>query len=469
MNASVAIITRTKDRPRLLQRAIESVLGQTYRDWCHVIVNDGGDPSALEELVARFEERYAGRVVLVQHAVSKGMQDASNAGIAASDSTFVCVHDDDDSWDAAYLESCVRFLEEAGPESVYQGVITRTMEIRETIDAEGNPQETSRKPYLPLTEINLFRLGYENPFPPIAFCYRRRVYETIGNYDPQFSVAGDYEFNFRFLRRFEIGVIDQALAYYHIRTGRQNALGNSILTGANEHKRRYNEFKNHYLRGEDATVDPAVAVGLSAAKYLVELEWLVHEIRQRSEKIEGVSEAAAERIPTIESQLCRSLELQDAAFSHLSAKLEDPHLSEQVAAVTRDLAYLNSLAAATEERVTTVTHDLAYLNGLAAAIEERVTTALRDLAYLNSLAERHTARVEELTGHQAHALAQLAHAHEARAVDILREIQSHHAATVEARREKVLLQIGSLRLTWKKRSRPTAPDQRPQEPAETPQ
>ena len=42
----VAIITRTKDRPFLLPRAIDSVLKQTQGDWIHVIVNDGGDASS---------------------------------------------------------------------------------------------------------------------------------------------------------------------------------------------------------------------------------------------------------------------------------------------------------------------------------------------------------------------------------------------------------------------------------------
>ena len=50
--AAVAIITRTKDRPLLLRRAVESVLGQTHADWVHVIVNDGGDPAAVEQVVA---------------------------------------------------------------------------------------------------------------------------------------------------------------------------------------------------------------------------------------------------------------------------------------------------------------------------------------------------------------------------------------------------------------------------------
>ena len=48
----VAVITRTKDRPILLRRAIESVLRQSFGEWVHVIINDGGNPSTVDFLVA---------------------------------------------------------------------------------------------------------------------------------------------------------------------------------------------------------------------------------------------------------------------------------------------------------------------------------------------------------------------------------------------------------------------------------
>ena len=559
MTASVAIITRTKDRPRLLRRAIESVLNQSHQDWCHVIVNDGGDRSALEALLDDYRTRYQGRLHIVHHDTSRGMQVATNAGVAASDSVYLCVHDDDDSWDPAYLNTCVAFLETEGPESLYQGVITQTLEVREQIDAKGDPETIDRRPYIPLSEISLFRLGYENPFPPIAFCYRRTAYETIGPYDPRFSVAGDYDFNFRFLRRYEVGVINQALAYYHMRVGSSAGLSNSVVTGAGEHKKRYNEFKNHYLRGAHTDVNPALAVGLNAAKYLVELEWLAHEIRQRTEKIEGVSEVAADRIPAIEAQLSRSLELQDAAFNDLRIWIEDPRILDRLAVALKDLAYLGditqTIAKRSEElaqqqdnrsnalaaQVATALSDLSYLNGVAQqltarseelarqqdnrsnALSAQIATALSDLSYLNEIAQQLTARSEELARQQdnrsnalsaqvATALSDLSYLNEivqqltarseelarqqdnrskalaaqvatalsdlsylngvaqqissraeeicrhqdARLCDLLNEMRLQHTTVMESQREKTLLQIGPIRLAWKKKRRKAA-------------
>ncbi len=58
--ARVTVITRTKDRPLMLRRCMESVLGQSFPDWLHVIVNDGGNPHVVDLLVAEYAARYAG-------------------------------------------------------------------------------------------------------------------------------------------------------------------------------------------------------------------------------------------------------------------------------------------------------------------------------------------------------------------------------------------------------------------------
>ena len=91
------VVTRTKNRPVLLRRAIESVLGQTHADWIHAIVNDGGDPAPVDLLAAEYAARYRGRLKVIHHAKSMVMQNASNAALRATESEFATVHDDDNS------------------------------------------------------------------------------------------------------------------------------------------------------------------------------------------------------------------------------------------------------------------------------------------------------------------------------------------------------------------------------------
>ncbi len=278
----VAIITRTRNRPALLRRAIGSVLAQTAADWRHVIVNDGGDRAAVDAMAAEFAGAYAGRLQVL-HLAHAGMQAASNTAIRETQSTYIAIHDDDDTWHPDFLAETTAFLDAAGPDSPYQGVISKTLRILERENPDGSFTELERQPYVPLREISLFRIGYENPFAPIAFLYRRAVHDRIGLFDPRWDIAADLDFNFRFLQRHEIGVIDKPLAYYHWRDESASGVNANTVTHQKErHGRILNELKNHYLRQADTARSAAHALAFQLSAYAVENQWMTVEIRERA-------------------------------------------------------------------------------------------------------------------------------------------------------------------------------------------
>jgi glycosyltransferase involved in cell wall biosynthesis len=254
--AKVAVITRTKDRPVFLQRAMRSVLHQTYQNWVHVIVNDGGDPESVDLLAKVHAKEYKDRLVVVHHAESKGMQNASNAGLEASDSTYATIHDDDDSWYPDFLEETVGFLEEEGPASPVQGVVSQTTQVFEEINIAGEILEISKRPYYPFDFVNLGEMCKRNLFAPIAFLYRRSAHDKVGLFRQDFDVLGDHDFNLRFLRHFEIGVLPTFHAYYHWRHGSH---GNTVTRARGVHRRMLSRLKNTYHR--ERLDNPAEAVG----------------------------------------------------------------------------------------------------------------------------------------------------------------------------------------------------------------
>ncbi|MDP0500248.1 MAG: glycosyltransferase [Verrucomicrobiota bacterium JB022] len=287
MNARVAIITRTRDRLPLLKRAIESLLGQSLREWQHVIVNDGGDAAALDAFLEPYRARYDGRLQVIHHEASKGMQPAANTGIRASQSEFLAIHDDDDAWHPDFLQDTVAFLDRKGADSRYQGVVVQTERVWEHVDPDGTASETRREPYLPLKEVNLFRVGYENPFPPIAFLYRRAVLENLGDYRPEFDVAGDLDFNLRFLLHYEIGVLPEVRAYYHWRENKSGEWANSVTAAQQHHALKLNEVKNHYLRAGRTPAEGALGLALEMAQYLVLQQWETRQIITRLDGFNG--------------------------------------------------------------------------------------------------------------------------------------------------------------------------------------
>lgn len=260
----VAVITRTKNRNILLRRAIESVLGQSFQNWKMVIVNDGGDAKAVEQLVSEYTDKFNGRCKIIHNSESLGMEAASNVGIKSCDSNYVVIHDDDDSWQPEFLTKCVKFLKENQFASV-KGVISYSTRYIEKVE-KGKIEIQYTEPYnLWLKSVSLFRMAESNVFPPISFLYERATYKEIGYYRESLPVLGDWEFNLRFVEKYDIALIPEELANYHHRLQiKEGELGNSVIKDDYKHNFYDTMLRNELLRKD--LVDHKLGMG-----YLVNL------------------------------------------------------------------------------------------------------------------------------------------------------------------------------------------------------
>ena len=248
---SCAVITRTKSRPLLLQRAMLSVSAQTCRDFIWVIVNDGGEPEPVDHIAAEASAKGVNVKVLHRQS-SQGMEAASNAGIRACDSDFIAIHDDDDSWSPQFLQRTSDYLRAA---EHLAGVCTHSLRITEEISG-GEVRRLKHEPHKPvLTSVQLADIVMSNLFPPIALLYRRGIFLKLGGYDESMRILGDWDFNIRTLLIADIGVIPEVLANYHVRP--ENSAGsrdyvNSITAGAAGQHVADAQYRNRWLRKDIA-------------------------------------------------------------------------------------------------------------------------------------------------------------------------------------------------------------------------
>jgi glycosyltransferase involved in cell wall biosynthesis len=244
----VAIVMRTRNRPLLLKRAITSVCAQSFRDWRLVVVNDGGDAAAVEALLRTHAGDLAGRATVLHHAAALGMEAAHNAGINATRSEFVAIHDDDDRWHADFLAKTVGFLDAQRQVPGLDGVAVRILTISERIEGD-SITETGRGWFnLWLSRVTLFELCGSNPLLPIGLLYRRRVLDTIGLFRTDLKVLCDWEFYLRFLRHSDLHVLQEGLAYYHVRPETSGPYANSVLTSSEDLSLHEARLRNQLLR-----------------------------------------------------------------------------------------------------------------------------------------------------------------------------------------------------------------------------
>ncbi|MEM6381031.1 MAG: glycosyltransferase [Pseudomonadota bacterium] len=294
---SVAIITRTKNRPLLLKRAATSVAGQTFSDYSWVVVNDGGDEEAAKTTVLSgcVDLR---RITFVSNVKSLGMEAASNVGIRAVNSKYVLIHDDDDSLHPDFLKRAVEFLDsEAGAR--YGGVVTGSIYVSEEIVGD-TVVEHERSPYKGwLRNIHLSEMLAENTFPPIAFLYRRSVYDEIGGYDEEFPVLGDWVFNLEFLLKADIKVIPDPLAYYHHRdrgdSSKDTVYSNSVIGGQTKHEEFSSVARNKFMRRHAES--NAIAAGAIMAYFGHDLRASVRNLAEGLNKPQPVPVAPVSAAP----------------------------------------------------------------------------------------------------------------------------------------------------------------------------
>ena len=309
----VSVIMRTKDRALLLPRALESVLGQSFKNWRLYLVNDGGDAPALEASLAPYRTAFGDRLQVIHHATSRGMEAASNAGLAMAQGRFFAIHDDDDRWHEDFLSQTTAFLD-ASANRGYVGVATGCEIVQERIE-DGEIVTVSQFPWAYFQPpVEFGAMLARNQMPPITLLLRRGLLARIGNYNENLPVLGDWEFILRVLAIGDIGAIETSLAYYHHRVGAgQSIYANSVSAGLNTHRETKAVLGNQIVR-----------TALEAEPAMLGVLWpvlqAVEQCRTTLEANRAVQEQVLQRLTDIETHLLavrRATELQGRLLAPL--------------------------------------------------------------------------------------------------------------------------------------------------------
>ncbi|MFQ3574301.1 MAG: glycosyltransferase [Thermodesulfovibrionales bacterium] len=115
----VSIIVRTKDRPKVLVRAIKSIASQTYRPIEVVLVNDGGCDLDIDDL-----QGILGDIHLNYQRLEKntGRAHAGNVGIENAKGEYIGFLDDDDEFYPEHVEILVNCFQGTDYKVAYTAV-----------------------------------------------------------------------------------------------------------------------------------------------------------------------------------------------------------------------------------------------------------------------------------------------------------------------------------------------------------
>lgn len=97
-----SVIVTTYNRSKLLDRALDSLLGQTFDDWECLIVDDGSSDNTFNKAIKYCKEDPRFRYMFHSH---RRQSSSKNAGILAANGIFVTFLDSDDEYKPEHLDS----------------------------------------------------------------------------------------------------------------------------------------------------------------------------------------------------------------------------------------------------------------------------------------------------------------------------------------------------------------------------
>ena len=106
----VSVVLSSKNGAAYIERAIESVLSQSFTDFEFIIINDGSTDNTLS-LIKEFADKDR-RVVCLDNGRNIGIQKSVNGGLRIAKGEYIARIDDDDFWiDSEKLAKQIDFLD----------------------------------------------------------------------------------------------------------------------------------------------------------------------------------------------------------------------------------------------------------------------------------------------------------------------------------------------------------------------
>lgn len=232
----ISVITVVFNGAATLEHTIRSVIGQTYDNVEHIII-DGGSTDATLDILRKYEDN-------IDYWVSEkdnGIYDAMNKGIRLATGDVVGILNSDDFYAGPQvIEKVTALFKESGADALFADLVyVRPDNLDRVVRYYSGAGFTPDK----------FAWGWMPPHP--TFFVRRELYERYGLFRIDYKIAADYELTTRFLARHKVRYAYLPEVIVRMRTGgvstrslRSNwILNREILRACAENGIKTNIFK----------------------------------------------------------------------------------------------------------------------------------------------------------------------------------------------------------------------------------
>lgn len=222
----ISVIIPLYNKAPYIQKAIESVLGQSHSNLELIIVNDGSTDNSLQRVRAINDSR----IILIDQP-NQGVSTARNKGVSVAQNKYIAFLDGDDWWDKAFLSRMAQLITDFPAAAIYGSQYFWVKNGRQTVSVNHKPPGFAGY----FDYIMAYTYAWWMPFHSISVVIRKDIFEEMNGFKPSLKFGEDFDLWVRIVLKYNVAYLNEPLAYYNQDVSADSrALGSKRWT-PNEH------------------------------------------------------------------------------------------------------------------------------------------------------------------------------------------------------------------------------------------
>ena len=202
-----SVIIPLYNKAPYIAKAIESVLGQTYRDFEVIVIDDGSTDQSLE-VAKTFENKS----ITIISQPNSGVSTARNNGVKLAKHPYICFLDADDWWHPTFLEEMKQLITDFPDAGIYGSGYYIVKNGKERIAPIGVPQGFERG-IIDYCEVYAKTLCM--PLTSISVVIPKHIFDEEKGFKSQLKFGEDFDLWIRIALKNKVILVNKPLAYYN--------------------------------------------------------------------------------------------------------------------------------------------------------------------------------------------------------------------------------------------------------------
>lgn len=201
-----SVIIPLYNKAPYIEKALRSVLDQSYTDFELIVVDDGSTDESAKAAEAVLSNSTVDCQLVRQE--NAGVSTARNNGVARSKGDYLCFLDADDWWAPTFLERMDWLIEEY-PEAGIWGVnyyYVKNGRMKVCV-------QNAETGYINYCKV--YSDGMAMPLTSISVAVRPSVYHEFHGFNPKLKLGEDFDLWIKIALKYKVVFLDEPLAFYN--------------------------------------------------------------------------------------------------------------------------------------------------------------------------------------------------------------------------------------------------------------